>query len=116
MSIVLNYLLIPYLGINGAGLTTIITYSFISIMTLIYSRKYFVFSLNIKFITKSILAATVMSIFLYLLIFQFHFNSLVEIGIIVLVSAVIYFVVMLLLKAIDRKELNLVKMMLSVKK
>lgn len=116
MSIVLNYLLIPYLGINGAGLTTLLTYSFISIMTLIYSRKYFVFSLNLKFITKSILAATVMSIFLYLLIFHYHFNSLVEIGIIILVSAVIYFVVMLILKGIDKKELNLVKMMLGVKK
>jgi len=112
MSIVLNFLLIPYLGINGAGLTTLITYSFVSILTLIYSRKYFIFSLNLKFVVKSFLAASIMSVFLYLFIYQFNFHNLIEIGILIMVSAIIYFVLMIMFKGIDRKELNLVKMMM----
>ena len=56
----LNLLLIPYFGIMGAAVTTLISSSFVSITTSHYSRRRMKFDLAPRFIFKSITALPAM--------------------------------------------------------
>ena len=61
-----NLILIPYLGILGAALTTLLAYSFASVLTAVYSLRQFKFDISARFILKSVCASILISILLLL--------------------------------------------------
>ena len=97
----LNLIFIPYIGILGAAITTLIAFALAFILTSFYSFKYLKFDIELGFILKSIFASIVMS----LVIIQWNpvgiSNVLIGIG----VCAVIYAVILLLLKGIEKEEI-----------
>jgi O-antigen/teichoic acid export membrane protein len=71
MSAVLNFganlILIPYFGIIGAALTTLLAFLFAFAVTAAYSLRHFKFDVNGGFILKSVGASILMSVLLLLL-------------------------------------------------
>ena len=107
LNIVLNVIAVPYIGIYGAGLATLFCYFFAFAVTLFYSKKYARLPFDYKSIAKIISASVIMGVFVVIA----NPVGIVSIVIVVALSVVIYFAVLILLKGIDKKEINLIKSM-----
>jgi O-antigen/teichoic acid export membrane protein len=108
LNIVLNIFAVPYIGIYGAGLTTLVCYFFAFAVTLIYSKRYARLPFDYKSIAKIFIASGIMGIFVIIA----NPTGIINILIVVAVAVVIYFAILLLLKGIDKKEINLIKSMI----
>jgi len=108
LNIALNIVLIPLLGILGAAVATLVAYGILGLLTLIISFRYFKFDLGLPFIMKSAVASGIMTVIIWLL----HPQELTLVILSILLGIVIYIAVMLLLKAISRKELMFFKELL----
>ena len=82
----LNLVLIPYLGLIGAALTTFLAFLLAFVLTTFYSLRYFKFDLNGGFIVKSICASSIIALFLFL----WNPSGLVSILVSIAIAAVIY--------------------------
>jgi O-antigen/teichoic acid export membrane protein len=100
----LNLVLIPYLGLIGAALTTFLAFLFAFVLTTFYSFRYFKFDLNGRFIVKSICASSIMA----LLLFLWNPLGLVSILVSIALAAVIYLSIMLALRGLTIQELKLI--------
>ena len=108
LNIILNILLVPYMGIYGAGLATLICYLFAFLVTLYYSSKFIKLPFDVKSIIKIIISSIIMGIFLNIM----NPQGIINIILVILVSIAIYFIVLFLLKGINKKEINLIKSMI----
>jgi len=101
-NIFLNIILIPYIGIVGAAIATLISYSVLAALTVFVSFKYLRFEIDWSFILKS----TISSIIMALLILKVNpidvFQVLAALGI----GAVAYFALIILLKGVTKAELK----------
>ena len=101
MNLGLNFVFIPYFGILGAAITTLVAYSLALILTTYYSSHYFSFEIDFRFILKSILASVVMSLVIIKWCPIGTLNVLIVIG----VCAVVYAAILLLLKGVKKEEI-----------
>ena len=108
LNIVLNIFSVPYLGIFGAGLATLICYFFAFAVTLIYSKKYARLPFDYKSIAKILVASAIMGVFVKIA----NPYGIINILIVIAIAVVIYFVVLFLLKGINKKEVDLIKGMI----
>ena len=108
LNIVLNILAVPYIGIYGAGLATLICYFFAFAVTIRYCKKYAPLPFDYKSIVKIIAASIIMGIFVIIA----NPTGIIAITIVIIVAVVIYFAVLILLKGIDKKEVDLIKGMI----
>lgn len=108
LNIILNIISVPYLGIYGAGLATLICYFFAFAVTLIYSNKYAKLPFDYKSIFKIIIASLIMGVFVKFT----NPSGIINILIVILIAVLIYFVVLFVLKGIDKKEIDLIKSMI----
>ena len=97
----LNLIFVPYMGILGAAVTTLIAYSLVLILTTYYSFKYFTFDVDLRFILKSIFASVVMS----LVIIKWNPIGILNVLIVIGVCAVVYAAILLLLGGIKKEEI-----------
>lgn len=98
----LNLVFIPYFGIVGAAVTTLIAYLFAFAFTLYHSCKYFKFDFDLNFILKSIFASVVMS----LVIIKWSPVKTLDILIVIGVCAVVYALILLLLGGAKKDEIT----------
>ena len=108
LNIILNIISVPYLGIYGAGLATLICYFFAFSVTLIYSNKYAKLPFDYKSIFKIIIASLIMGVFVKFV----NPSGIINILIVILIAVLIYFVVLFILKGINKKEIDLIKSMI----
>ena len=108
LNIILNIIAVPYLGIYGAGLATLLCYFFAFIVTMIYSAKFAKLPFDYKSIAKIIIASLIMGAFVKIL----NPVGIVNILIVIVVAVAIYFACLFLLRGIDRKEIDLIKGMI----
>lgn len=108
LNIILNIIMVPYLGIFGASIATLICYIMAFAVTVYHSRKYAKLPFDYKAIAKIIVASVIMGIFVEIA----HPTGLVNIIIVVVIAVVIYFAALFLIKGINKKEINLFKEML----
>lgn len=101
----LNIVLVPYIGILGAAIATLISCAIASGITVRLSFRYLRFEIGLTFIIKSIIASVIMALILWQLNPIGTLNVLVSIG----VGAVVYFVILVLLKGIEREEVGFLK-------
>jgi O-antigen/teichoic acid export membrane protein len=100
MNLGLNIFLVPYLGIIGAAATTLLAYSIAFVLTLFYSTKFFKFDFGIVFIVKSIVASIIMSSIIFLIKPVGVFTILI----VILISLIVYIVLILVMKGIEKEE------------
>ena len=110
MNLGLNLIFVPYFGIVGAAITTLMAYAFALILTLHYSFKYLKFNIDFHFILKSIFASIVMA----LVIIKCNPVGALNILIVIGVCAVVYFVVLLLLKGVKKEEIEFFRQLLRI--
>ena len=102
MNFGLNFVFIPYFGILGAAVTTLIAYTFAFILGAYYSFKYFKFDVDLRFILKSIVASIIMSLVIIKWCPVGTLNVLLAIG----ACAVVYAAILLLLKGVKKEEIE----------
>ena len=98
----LNLIFIPYIGILGAAITTLLAFALAFILTSYYSSKYFTFDIDFGFILKSIFASLVMS----LVIIKWNPVGTLNVLIVIGVCAVVYSVILLLLGGVKKEEIK----------
>ena len=108
LNLFLNIISVPYLGIYGAGLATLICYFFAFSVTLIYSNKYAKLPFDYNSIFKIIFASLIMGVFVKFV----NPSGVINIFIVILIAVLIYFVVLFILKGINKKEIDLIKSMI----
>ena len=86
INIILNIILIPIIGVNGAGISTMISFFIIWVMRVYDTKKYINMELNIKTLTLSLLL-----IFIHIFIMYMKLSVLIEIflGFIIFLSIIL---------------------------
>lgn len=98
----LNIIIVPYIGILGAAITTLITYAMVLVIGTHFSFKYLKFDIDWLFILKSIAASIIMSLIIWYISPIQLLDLLLWIGI----GAGIYAAILFLLKGFTREELK----------
>jgi O-antigen/teichoic acid export membrane protein len=106
----LNIAFVPYIGILGAAITTLLAFILAFILTSFYSFKYFTFDVDFGFILKSILASVVMS----LVIIEWNPVGVLNVLIVIGVCAVVYAMILLLLRGVKKEEITFFKELFKV--
>jgi O-antigen/teichoic acid export membrane protein len=104
-NVLLNLFLIPYMGIEGAAVSTLISYSIMIAIATRFSRKYLWFKINYRGISKMIISAFLMYSCLLLIIP----SNLLEILFSIIFGAALYFLLLIVTKTFSLKELSVIK-------
>jgi O-antigen/teichoic acid export membrane protein len=100
----LNLVLIPYLGLIGAALTTFLAFLLAFVLTTHYSLRLFKFDVNGGFIVKSVCGSSIMALFLLL----WNPSGSLSILLSIAFAAVIYLTILLLLRGFTIREIKLI--------
>lgn len=105
----LTIILVPIFGILAAAAVTLLSYFTAFIIGTNYCRKFFKDYFDYTFIIKSILSSIVVS----LILFISNPKGVISVLILIGVSILVYLVLILIMKGIDRKEIDFFKSMLK---
>lgn len=105
LNLALNIIFIPILGILGAAISTLAAYFCALILMYYFSFKEFHFKIEWYFILKTLMA----SVFMALPILWLDLSGLLGLILEILLGAVIYLILIMALKGIDKKEINFLK-------
>ena len=100
----LNLVLIPYLGLIGAALTTFLAFLLAFVLTAIYSSRYFKFDVNGGFVAKSVCGSVIIALFLLL----WNPSGLFSIALSIILAAAIYMTILLALRGFTIQETKLI--------
>jgi O-antigen/teichoic acid export membrane protein len=103
VSIGLNYVLIPDIGILGAAIANMVSYIILAAIVTVWARKAFKFSFDLKYLSKVMAATLVMSLCLYFL----KSDGAAGIVLSVLAGIVVFTIVLLLLRAFSPQDKQL---------
>ncbi|UGV40307.1 oligosaccharide flippase family protein [Methanococcoides orientis] len=98
----LNLLLIPYIGIIAAAVTTLLSFMVSLALMAYYSLRFLRFDMNLGFILKSVFSSFLMSV----LIIFWNPVGLFSIIIMIGICVVLYFLILMLLKGFNKYELE----------
>jgi len=104
LNFVLNLVLIPYLGLIGAALTTFLAFLLGLVLTLHYSVKLFTFDVNYGFIVKSVFGSCIIALFLLL----WNPSGFLSIVLSIALAALIYLTILLVLRGLTIQEIKLI--------
>lgn len=107
INIALNLMLIPYLGIIGAGIALLTTMLLAAVITCFYSIKYLKFNFKIDwiFISKIIIASALMGSIALII----HPSGFYKTMITVVSSVLIYVILLFVFRCFNENELNFLK-------
>ena len=104
----LNILLVPYIGIIAAAMTTLLSFAIALGFMAQYSLKYLQFEMNLGFMLKCVLASVLMSG----IILRWNPVGLIDTLMVIVICAVFYFLILILLKGFNKEELIFFKKLL----
>ena len=110
LSLSLNLILVPHVGIIGAAVTNLLVFAFTFVVTTYYANKYLEFNFDLIFLIKSVLASLVMSAF----VIWFHPEGTRALIICVGISALIYFIALFLLRGVSKSEASFFKELVRI--
>jgi O-antigen/teichoic acid export membrane protein len=110
LSLSLNLILVPHVGIIGAAVTNLLVFAFTFVITTYYANKYLKFNFDLIFLIKSVLASVVMSAF----VIWFHPEGTRALIICVGISALIYFIALFLLRGVSKSEASFFKELVRI--
>jgi O-antigen/teichoic acid export membrane protein len=105
----LNFLTIPYFGILGAALSTLVAFAFAFAITAYYANKGLKFHIQWLLLAKSIIASLIMS----LLIIFISPVGILELIVAIVAASVLYFLVLLLLRGMNINEITFLRNLFS---
>jgi O-antigen/teichoic acid export membrane protein len=95
-------------GINGAALTTLVTYALAMVLTVYFSFREFKFDIGWQFIIKCLAASSIMSLVVWLIQPQGTVATILTI----IAGTVVYTIVLIFLKGLWKNELEFLKNLL----
>ncbi len=101
-----NLVMIPVWGINGAALSTTLSYFIMMVMGLIDTRRFIAAKLPILIWAKTLITGLALVGLVWALKKAISLNVFIESGIILVISAAVYFSILFLLKIITIGELK----------
>jgi len=107
----LNLFFIPYFGILGAAITTLIAFFLVFILISYYSFKDLMFNLDPYFVIKSVIASICMS----LLILGWHPEGIIQVGTSIFICFGLYIGVLVLVGGFKKEEVVFLKSILGIK-
>lgn len=105
----LSIMLIPFMGILGAAVSTLIAFALVFMLTTYYTNKSLKIRFSLIFVLKSIIASLIMS----LLILNLNPVGTVELISSILLGAAVYFAALILLKGVTVGEIYFLKELLQ---
>ena len=105
LNLVISLLLIPYTGIIGGAIATLISFAFVFIITSYYANKSIKISFSLKFIAKCLASSMVMTFLLLIL----RPEGVAGLALSVAIGALIYFIVLLVLKGFTKEEIAFIR-------
>jgi O-antigen/teichoic acid export membrane protein len=112
ISLGLNILVVPYLGILGAAITALISYSLVLGLITYYSLKEFKFTIDWRFIIKSLVASAIMSSAIWLMHPQSNLATIIT----VVAGVAVYVIALLLLKGFNKEEFKFFRELFQIGK
>lgn len=97
LNIILNYILIPIFGINGAGFATLLSSIFVFFIYAIYSHRYYIIPFNIR----GIISNLVLILFSAYLVYSISNSIIVKLLYLILLSFILIFLI--------KQEIKLIK-------
>lgn len=107
-NILLNIILIYYIGIIGAAIATIIAYGMVCFFTIKYSTNYLNFKFDLKYLPGCIISSIIMSIIIGI----FNPIGIINVITVIIICILIYTISILILKVITIDEINEIKAIL----
>lgn len=104
INMILNLILIPKIGIMGAAISTIVSYSTLALIVIIWAKKEISYVINHVFLAKIVFASALT----YSLIRLFSINSMLDIIFIVISGSLVYLTCLILLRAFSEEEKNFI--------
>lgn len=105
LNIVLNYFFIKAIGIEGAAISTFISYLFLATFVAFLARKELHYSFDIKFTLKCILASLIM----FIIIQQVAITSILMVLLVILLAVTIYLILVIILRCFTREDIKDIK-------
>ena len=105
ISVVINVILIPSMGIMGAAISKIISFFILAAIVTVWAQRTLSYKIDLHYLLKLILAS-------FIMIFCLKFikvDNLVEIIFAIITGAIIFISVLLLLKAFSKEDKKLIK-------
>ena len=109
INIILNYFFIMAIGIEGAAISTFITYLFLASVVTLLARKKIHYDFDVKFTLKCIFASVVM----FVVIKQVLISSILMVLLVILLAAAIYLIVTIILKCFTQEDIIDIKHILG---
>jgi O-antigen/teichoic acid export membrane protein len=107
----LNFIFIPYFGILGAAVTTLIAFGLACGLTTYFSFRYFTFNLNWHFILKSIFSSMIMS----LIIINLNPAGIMELLMAITIGIIVYVTILLTLKGFQKEEFKFFEKLFKIR-
>jgi O-antigen/teichoic acid export membrane protein len=105
INIVLNYFFIKEIGIEGAAISTFISYLFLASIVTVLARKEVYYNFDIKFMLKCIFASLIM----FIIIQQVAITSIFMVLLVILLAAAIYLILTVILKCFTKEDIKDIK-------
>ena len=105
VNIILNIVLIPILGINGAAIATLISYALNAVLIAHFLKRYITIRFELRPIAHIIIASLVMTLFIFIYMQFVSLDNVVVTLIPVVIGALIYFFLLFKLDRGIRNEL-----------
>lgn len=105
INIVLNYYFIKAIGIEGAAISTFISYLFLASVVTLLARKELYYNFDIKFMLKCIFASLIM----LFVIQQVTISSIFMVLVVILLAAVIYLTLTVILRCFTQEDIKDIK-------
>jgi O-antigen/teichoic acid export membrane protein len=102
----LNFWLVPQYGYMAAAVTTLVSYAFLLVAMIVISRRYFVWDFPFKSLGKIAVASTIMGAVVYPVGNGLTSSTLVNLILGICVGAVVYPLMLFLLREFQRQELQ----------
>jgi len=102
LNLVLNFIFVPYFGIVGAAITTLISYLLVAAVIFYKSRQFLKFDIEIKFIMKCIFSSFLMA----LVIWFIQPAEIWEVILSITIGIIVYFIMLFILKGFRKEELR----------
>ena len=103
VNLILNIIFVPYFGALAAAVTTLLAYLMVTLLIYFKSVQYIKFKVDFLFVAKSILASLIMAIAIYFA----NPVGMIRILLTIVAGAIIYFIILFLLKAFAKEEINI---------
>lgn len=108
----LNFFFIPKYGYMAAATTTLISYVFLVVLTVIFSRRFFVWEFPFKSLGKILLAGAIMGGIMYSINMNFSSLPLINLIIGILIGVAVYIGALFIVKEIQTDEKKVIKKIL----